>query len=183
MAPDADTLLILEDDAALLARLGRAMEAREFTVRTTSTEREVIELAREFELRYALVDLRLEAGDGLSVVAALHQMYPGCRAVIFSGYGNIPTAVAAVKVGDIDYLPKPVDPDEIEDALRAPARGHAKPPEHPASPNAVRRQYILNVFAGSDHKVSVTARRLGMHRRILQRLLARDPRSPLDGEA
>jgi two-component system response regulator RegA len=169
---DADTLLIVENDTALLTQLRRAMEARGFTVRTASTESDAIALAREFAPRYALVDLRLEPGDGLAVVTALHLMHPACRAVIFSGYGNIPTAVSAVKAGAIDYLPKPADPDEIADALRAPSGGAAKPPEHPASPNAVRRQHILNVFAECDHKVSVTARRLGMHRRTLQRLLA-----------
>ena len=178
MEPHSDSLLIVENDPALLTQLRRAMEARGFTVSTASTESEAIELAREFEQRYALVDLRLEAGDGLAVVAALHQMHPACRAVIFSGYGNIPTAVAAVKVGAIDYLPKPADPDEIADALRAPVGGAAKPPERPASPNAVRRQHIMNVLAESDHQVSMTARRLGMHRRTLQRMLARDPNSP-----
>ena len=172
MESDADTLLIVENDTALLTQLRRAMEARGFTVRTASTESDAIALAREFAPRYALVDLRLEPGDGLAVVTALHLMHPACRAVIFSGYGNIPTAVSAVKAGAIDYLPKPADPDEIADALRAPSGGAAKPPEHPASPNAVRRQHILNVFAECDHKVSVTARRLGMHRRTLQRLLA-----------
>ena len=171
---DVDTLLIVENDTALLAQLRRAMEARGFSVRAASTESDAIELARVFEPRYALVDLRLEPGDGVVVVSALHQMNPACRAVIFSGYGNIPTAVSAVKAGAIDYLPKPADPDEIADALRAPVGGAAKPPDHPPSPNAVRRQHILNVFAECGHNVSVTARRLGMHRRTLQRLLARE---------
>lgn len=171
---DAETLLIVENDTALLAQLRRAMEARGFTVRTASTESDAIEIARAFAPRYALVDLRLEQGNGLAVVTALHLMHPECRAVILSGYGNIPTAVSAVKAGAIDYLPKPTDPDEIADALRAPVGGAAKPPEHPPSPNAVRRQHILNVFSACDHNVSVTARRLGMHRRTLQRLLARE---------
>jgi two-component system response regulator RegA len=177
---DAESLLIVENDTALLAQLLRAMEARGFTVRTASTESDAIEIARAFAPRYALVDLRLEQGNGLAVVAALHLMHPECRAVILSGYGNIPTAVSAVKAGAIDYLPTPTDPDDIADALRAPVGGAAKPPEHPATPNAVRRQHILNVFAECDHNVSVTARRLGMHRRTLQRLLAREidlPRS------
>lgn len=177
LEPDADTLLIVENDTALLAQLRRAMEARGFTVSTVSTEADAIELAREFAPRYALVDLRLEPGDGLAVVTALRLMHPACRAVIFSGYGNIPTAVSAVKAGAIDYLPKPADPDEIADALRAPVGGAARPPEHPPSPNAVRRQHILNVLAECDHNVSLTARRLGMHRRTLQRLLVRDANS------
>ncbi len=177
MESDADTLLIVENDTLLLAQLRRAMEARGFAVRTVSSESGAIELAREFEPRYALIDLRLEPGDGLAVVAALHQMNPACRAVIFSGYGNIPTAVSAVKAGAIDYLPKPADPDEIADALRAPVGGAARPPEHPHSPNAVRRQYIFDILAECDHNVSVTARRLGMHRRTLQRLLARESAS------
>ena len=171
---DADTLLIVENDTLLLAQLRRAMEARGFAVLTASTESDAIDLAREFAPRYALVDLRLEPGNGLAVVTALHLLHPECRAVILSGYGNIPTAVSAVKAGAIDYLPKPADPDEIADALRAPVGGAAKPPEHSPSPNAVRRQHILNVFAECDHNVSVTARRLGMHRRTLQRLLARE---------
>jgi two-component system response regulator RegA len=177
LEPDADTLLIVENDTALLAQLRRAMEARGFTVSTVSTEAEAMQVAREFEPRYALVDLRLEAGDGLNVVRALQLMHPTCRAVIFTGYGNIPTAVSAVKAGAIDYLPKPADPDEIADALRAPVGGAARPPEHPPSPNAVRRQHILNVFTECDRNVSVTARRLGMHRRTLQRLLAQEARS------
>jgi len=171
---ETDTLLIVENDTALLGQLRRAMEARGFAVRTVTTESDAIELSREYQPRYALVDLRLESGDGLAVVTAIHQMNPACRSVIFSGYGNIPTAVSAVKAGAIDYLPKPADPDEIADALRAPVGGAAKPPEHPPGPNAVRRQHILNVFAECGQNVSVTARRLGMHRRTLQRLLARE---------
>jgi len=174
LAADSETLLIVENDTALLAQLQRAMEARGFTVRTASTESDAIEIAREFAPRHALVDLRLEQGNGLEVVTALRLMHRECRAVILSGYGNIPTAVSAVKAGAIDYLPKPADPDEIADALRAPVGGAAKPPEHPPTPNAVRRQHILNVFAECDQNVSVTARRLGMHRRTLQRLLARE---------
>lgn len=174
MESDADTLLIVENDTLLLTQLRRAMEARGFIVRTVSTESDAIALAREFAPRYALVDLRLEPGDGLAVVGALHLIHPACRVVIFTGYGNIPTAVSAVKAGAIDYLPKPADPDEIADALRAPVGGAAKPREHPPSPNAVRLQHTLNVFAECDHNVSVTTRRLGMHRRTLQRLLVRE---------
>ncbi|HEY1962942.1 MAG TPA: ActR/PrrA/RegA family redox response regulator transcription factor [Rhizomicrobium sp.] len=171
------TLLIVEDDRPLRERLARAMEARGFTVSIAETVAQGNARAKEAPPpAFAVVDLKLEDGNGLDVVETLHNVRPETRVVVLTGFGNIATAVAAVKYGAIDYLPKPADADDILAALLAPPGSKPKPPENPISADRVRWEHIQRVYELCGHNVSETARRLNMHRRTLQRILAK--RSP-----
>jgi two-component system response regulator RegA len=170
------TLIIVDDDAPFRNRLARAMEARGYKVTSAESVASARTLARETKPAFAVVDLRLADGDGLSVVSALREVRPDCRIVMLTGYGNIATAVAAVKRGAIDYLAKPADADDVEAALLAPPGQAPEPPEHPMSADRVRWEHIQRVYELCNHNVSETARRLNMHRRTLQRILAK--RSP-----
>ena len=170
------TLLIVEDDRPLRERLARAMEARGFTVAIAESVAEGKARAKEAPPAYAVVDLKLDDGNGLDVVETLHTIRPESRVVVLTGFGNIATAVAAVKYGAIDYLPKPADADDILAALMATPGAKPKPPENPMSADRVRWEHIQRVYELCGHNVSETARRLNMHRRTLQRILAK--RSP-----
>ncbi len=171
--PEDKSLLILDDDAPFRTRLGRAMTARGFIVSAVGTVDEAREIARSNPPAFAVLDLRLEDGDGLEVTQSLHASRPDCRVVMLTGYGNIATAVAAVKAGAIDYLSKPADADDIVKALLAHPDDKPSPPENPMSADRVRWEHIQRVFELCDHNVSETARRLNMHRRTLQRILAK----------
>ena len=170
------TLLIVDDDRPLRERLARAMQARGFEVVIAETVREGIAIARDNPPAYAVVDLKLEDGNGLDVVETLNERRPECRVVVLTGFGNIATAVAAVKFGALDYLPKPADADDILHALLAAPGEQPSPPENPMSADRVRWEHIQRVYELCGHNVSETARRLNMHRRTLQRILAK--RSP-----
>ncbi len=170
------TLLIVDDDAPLRNRLARAMEKRNFKVETAESVAAAIESARLSPPAFAVVDLRLEDGNGLDVVEVLHEIRPDARVVMLTGYGNIATAVAAVKRGAVDYLAKPADADDVEAALLAPPGQKPPPPENPMSADRVRWEHIQRVYELCGQNVSETARRLNMHRRTLQRILAK--RSP-----
>jgi two-component system, response regulator RegA len=178
LAPTTEdrSLLILEDDRPFRERLARAMEARGFTVAIAETVAQGIARARETPPAYAVIDLKLDDGSGLDVVETLHAVRPDARVVVLTGFGNIATAVAAVKYGAIDYIPKPADADDILAALLAAPGSKPKPPENPMSADRVRWEHIQRVYELCGHNVSETARRLNMHRRTLQRILAK--RSP-----
>ena len=166
-------LFILDDDAPLRKRLARAMEQCGFEVESADSVASGIELANRFLPDYAIIDLKLEDGSGLDVVKALQGANPACRIVILTGFGNIATAVAAVKAGALDYLPKPANPDQIVAALLQHDDQMPPPPEDPMSADRVRWEHIQRVFEQCDRNVSETARRLKMHRRTLQRILAK----------
>ncbi|WP_223428663.1 response regulator transcription factor [Tateyamaria pelophila] len=167
------SLMIVEDDDALRGRLARAMDRRGFDVREASSLSEAMAQADTELPKYAVVDLRLLDGSGLSFVETLEQRDPGIRAIILTGYGNIPTAVAAVRAGAIDFIAKPATADEIVEALIRPRNEHPPAPSAPMTPDAARREHIEHVFHELDGNVSKTARALDMHRRTLQRLLKR----------
>lgn len=167
----ARSLLIVDDDAPFRNRLARAMERRGFDVVAVDSVAMGIEVAQESAPAFAVVDLRLGDGNGLEVVSALRDARPEARIVMLTGYGNIATAVAAVKAGAVDYLPKPADADAVESALLADGRVLPPPPENPMSADRVRWEHIQRVFEQCDRNVSETARRLKMHRRTLQRIL------------
>ncbi len=172
------TLLIVDDDAPLCQRLARAMERRGFIVETADSVASGIAAVGERAPAFAVVDLRLTDGSGLGIVEALRQARPAARIVMLTGYGNIATAVAAVKAGAIDYLPKPADADAVESALLTRDAALPPPPEDPMSADRVRWEHIQRVFEQCDRNVSETARRLKMHRRTLQRILGKHaPRS------
>ena len=174
--PDDRSLLIVDDDRPFRERLARAMQTRGFEVVIAETVREGIAIAKERPPAFAVVDLKLEDGNGLDVVETLHETRPGARVVVLTGFGNIATAVAAVKFGALDYLPKPADADDIMGALLAAPGAKPNPPENFMSADRVRWEHIQRVYELCGHNVSETARRLNMHRRTLQRILAK--RSP-----
>lgn len=175
IGPDR-TLLLLDDDEPFLKRLAKAMEKRGFDVETAETVAAGTAIATARPPAYAVCDLRLEDGNGLDVVEVLREKRPDCRIVVLTGYGAIATAVAAVKVGATDYLSKPADATDIVNALLAHDDTLPPPPENPMSADRVRWEHIQRVYELCDRNVSETARRLNMHRRTLQRILAK--RSP-----
>ena len=167
-------LLIVDDDAPFRQRLARAMEKRGFVVEAVDSVANGVAAARERPPAFAVVDLRLLDGSGLDVVSALREGRPAARIVMLTGYGNIATAVAAVKAGAVDYLPKPADADAVERALLAgDAALPPSPPVDPMSADRVRWEHIQRVFEQCERNVSETARRLKMHRRTLQRMLSK----------
>ena len=171
--PEDSSLILVDDDRAFVLRLARAMEGRGFEVRTAHSVAEGMDLIRQKAPAFAVVDMRLEDGNGLDVVAELAKVRPDARTIVLTGYGNIATAVSAVKLGAVDYLAKPADADDVTDALLAPANEKAQPPENPMSADRVRWEHIQRVYELCNHNVSETARRLNMHRRTLQRILAK----------
>jgi two-component system, response regulator RegA len=170
------SLLLVDDDDAFLKRLGKAMEKRGFEVELAATVSAGKAIATARPPAYAVVDMRLEDGNGLDVVETLRSRRPDSRIVVLTGYGAIATAVAAVKIGATDYLSKPADATDVTDALLARPRELPPPPENPMSADRVRWEHIQRVYEMCDRNVSETARRLSMHRRTLQRILAK--RSP-----
>ncbi len=170
------SLLVLDDDEPFRRRLARAMERRGFEPVMAESVAEGLALVRRSPPAYAVVDLRLKDGNGLDVVEALREARPDSRIIVLTGYGAIATAVAAVKIGATDYLSKPADADDVEAALLSTGEQKPPPPENPMSADRVRWEHIQRVFELCDRNVSETARRLNMHRRTLQRILAK--RSP-----
>ncbi|VDC23216.1 ActR/PrrA/RegA family redox response regulator transcription factor [Pseudogemmobacter humi] len=170
------TLLLVDDDEPFVKRLAKAMEKRGFQVETAESVAAGKLIAQSRPPAYAVVDLRLGDGNGLDVVETLRERRPDCRIVVLTGYGAIATAVAAVKIGATDYLSKPADANDVMNALLANGEAMPAPPENPMSADRVRWEHIQRVYEMCDRNVSETARRLNMHRRTLQRILAK--RSP-----
>lgn len=170
------SLLLVDDDEPFLRRLARAMEKRGFEPEMADSVASGKAIANARPPAYAVVDLRLEDGNGLDVVEALREKRPDARIVVLTGYGAIATAVSAVKMGATDYLSKPADAHDITAALLATGDELPPPPENPMSADRVRWEHIQRVYELCDRNVSETARRLNMHRRTLQRILAK--RSP-----
>lgn len=173
------TLLIVDDDQPFLQRLAKAMERRGFEVITADSAATGIAAANRASPAYAVLDLRLNDGSGLDIVGVLRKLRPDVRVVMLTGYGNIATAVAAVKAGAVDYLAKPADADQVEAALLAQGSDLPPPPEKPMSADRVRWEHIQRVYEQCDRNVSETARQLNMHRRTLQRILSK--RAPREG--
>ena len=167
------SLLILDDDAPLRGRLRRAMGVRGFEVTDAGTVRDGINIVRNNPPAFAILDMKLEDGTGLTLVQELRKKRPDCRIVMLTGFGNIATAVAAVKAGALDYLPKPADPDQINAALMQSDDEMPPPPQDPMSADRVRWEHIQRVYEQCGRNVSETARRLRMHRRTLQRILGK----------
>ncbi len=175
------TLLIVDDDLPFLQRLAKAMERRGFEVTTADSMATGIQAVNHLPPAYAVFDLRLADGSGLDIVGVLREARPDARIVMLTGYGNIATAVAAVKAGAVDYLGKPTDADQVEAALLAKGGDLPPPPEKPMSADRVRWEHIQRVYEQCDRNVSETARRLNMHRRTLQRILSKH--APREGGA
>lgn len=171
--PNKGRLLIIDDDEVLANRLAKALEKRGFEVKTSYTVQGGIQAAHTFEPEYAVVDLRLTDGNGLEVVEKIRETMPECRVIMMTAYGNIATAVAAVKAGAIDYLSKPADADAVERALLQMDSELPEPPNDPMPADRVKWEHILRVYEQCNRNVSETARRLKMHRRTLQRILSK----------
>lgn len=167
------SLLLLDDDLSLRTRLGRALEQRGFEVELVGSVAQAVSAIEQRAPAFAVLDMRLEDGSGLKVVEGLRVARPEARIIMLTGYGNIATAVQAVKAGAVDYLSKPADADDVVRALLADGGDAPAPPENPMSADRVRWEHIQRVFELCDHNVSETARRLSMHRRTLQRILAK----------
>ena len=170
------SLLIVDDDNPFRDRLARAMEKKGFKVAQAESVKQGVNQAKNSPPAYAEVDLRLGDGNGLEVIKEIRKLKKESKVVMLTGYGNIPTAVAAIKAGAIDYLPKPADADDVENALLANSESKAVPPANPMSADRVKWEHIHRVFELCNRNVSETARRLKMHRRTLQRILSK--RSP-----
>jgi two-component system response regulator RegA len=173
---DNKSLLIVDDDNPFRERLARAMEKKGFEVFQAEGVQKGIQSVKEQKPAFAVVDLRLADGNGLEIVKQIQTSNANSRIIMLTGYGNIPTAVAAIKEGAIDYLAKPADADDVEKALLADPEKKALPPENPMSADRVKWEHIHRVFELCNRNVSETARRLKMHRRTLQRILSK--RSP-----
>ena len=173
MTDPLKSLLIVDDDTVYRQRLAMAMEKRGFAVRQAESVAAGIAAAKSEAPHYAVVDLRLTDGSGLDIVTEIRHVNPDCRVIILTGYGNIATAVSAIKHGAADYLPKPADADQVEAALLDHKAALPPPPEQPMIADRVRWEHIQRVFEQCDRNVSETARRLRMHRRTLQRILAK----------
>ena len=170
------SLIIVDDDDPFRDRLARAMDKKGFQVQSAKTIEIANKMVKSQPPAFAVVDLRLDDGNGLDVVKEINKVRKDSRVIMLTGYGNLPTAVAAVKAGAIDYMAKPVDADDVESALLAAPDSKAKPPENPMSADRVKWEHIHRVFELCNRNVSETARRLKMHRRTLQRILSK--RSP-----
>ena len=170
------SLLLVDDDEPFVRRLARAMERRGFEPETAESVAAGRAIATARPPAYAVVDLRLSDGNGLDVVETIRERRTDSRVVVLTGYGAIATAVAAVKIGATDYLSKPADANDVTAALLAYPDDLPPPPENPMSADRVRWEHIQRVYELCDRNVSETARRLNMHRRTLQRILAK--RSP-----
>ncbi len=168
-----DSLLIVEDDKPFADRLSSVMESRGFNVRVANTLKEGLSMIQDVPPSFAVVDMRLEDGNGLDVIARLKSLKPDARAIVLTGYGNLPTTVTAIKMGAVDYLAKPADADDICAALETGPGQKPGAPRNPMSADRARWEHIQNVYENCDRNVSETARRLNMHRRTLQRILAK----------
>ena len=171
--PSERSLLIVEDDHSFLQRLAKALEQRGFVVATAESVADGLLEVERSAPAFAVVDMRLADGNGLDVISALKRRRPDARGIILTGYGNIATAVNAVKLGAVDYLAKPVDADDVVAALLAQDNARIEPPENPMSADRVRWEHIQRIYELCGRNVSETARRLNMHRRTLQRILAK----------
>jgi two-component system, response regulator RegA len=169
----ANSLLVVEDDEQLCQCLAYAMEARGFQVTRAGTVAEALIQIDTSAPAFAAIDLRLPDGCGLVVIEALNRRRADARAIVLTGYGNLATAVRAAKIGAIDYFTKPVDADDIASVLLAPKDCKPEPPKQTMTAERARWGHIQNIYASCGHNVSEAARQLAMHRRTLQRILAK----------
>lgn len=171
--PQLRSLLLVDPDRLLVSRLKRSFEARQFVVQSVETLADALQVVATQTPDCALVETRLPDGSGLDLVEALAKARPSARIVVLTGYGNIASAVAAIKRGATDYLAKPADPDDLHAVLSGEGEGRPQPPDRPMSADRVRWEHIQRIYELCGHNVSETARRLNMHRRTLQRILAK----------
>jgi two-component system response regulator RegA len=176
----ARSILVVDDDEVYRSRLVRAFSDRGWEVRDAADQQGALTLAEEDPPEFAVIDLRLPDGSGLDLVRVLQKLDSGTRIVVLTGYGSIATALEAIRLGATHYLTKPADVDDI---LAGFARAELEPDDHPpVAPDAdvpslarVEWEHINRVLGDSGGNISEAARRLGLHRRSLQRKLAKYP--------
>jgi two-component system response regulator RegA len=179
--PENAKLLIAEDDAVFAGVLARALRSRGFDVHVAADADTALACARAQRPRYAVVDLKLGEDSGLALIPALRGEMPSMRILLLTGYASIATAVEAIKRGAHDYLAKPVDADAVvralldEDAADAVDDGSVDVPDTPLRLSRLEWEHIQRTLQECDGNISETARRLGMHRRTLQRKLGKRP--------
>ena len=164
-------LIIVDDDTPFRDRLCRSMEKKGFTVESYINYKDGLKRCTDITFDYAIIDMRLEDGSGLELIKHIKEKNPNTRSLLLTGYGNIATAVAAIKSGAIDYLPKPAEINQIYDALISSKDTLPPPPSNIMTADRVRWEHIQRVFIQCNRNVSETARKLRMHRRTLQRIL------------
>lgn len=184
MSADQPTFLVVDDDAVFRDRLARALQRRGFAVTTAADADEAVSRARQDSPERAIVDLRMPGRSGLELVSALLEIDPGTRVLVLTGYGSIPTAVEAIRRGACNYLQKPADAEQILAAFEPGSGGGAESPEAgQGEPGAegtptlarVEWEHLQRVLHDCGGNISEAARRLGMHRRSLQRKLWKNP--------
>ncbi len=164
-------LMIVDDDLPFRERLSRSLEKKNFIVESFPNINDSLKRIKEKKFHYAIVDMKLSDGSGLELIKKIREINPKTKSLLLTGYGNIATAVAAIKSGAIDYLPKPAEIDQIYDALTNSKEILPPPPKNPMTADRIRWEHIQRVFIQCNRNVSETARRLRMHRRTLQRIL------------
>ncbi|OGS90211.1 MAG: two-component system response regulator [Gallionellales bacterium GWA2_60_18] len=172
---ESPTLLLVDDDATFCKVLGAALEKRGFCVSVAHSVEQAIPLAQASPPEFAVVDLKMGGAPGLVLVKALHELDPNTRIVMLTGYASIATAVDAVKLGATQYLAKPANADEIVAALNHAPDGNAPLKAQPMQIENLEWEHIQRVLREHDDNISATARALNMHRRTLQRKLAKRP--------
>jgi two-component system response regulator RegA len=172
---DRPSLLLVDDDETFRGVLSRALEKRGFTVTTAASVEQALPLARANPPEYAVVDLKMEGASGLVLVQALHELDAATRIVVLTGYASIATAVEAVKLGATQYLAKPANANEIVAAFGHSASSELPLSEQPTSVERLEWEHINRVLQEQQGNISATARQLNMHRRTLQRKLAKRP--------
>jgi len=176
------SLLLVDDDTTFCNVLSRALERRGYSVIVAHSVEQAMPLAQANPPEYAVLDLKMDGASGLALVQALHALDPATRIVVLTGYASIATAVEAIKLGATQYLAKPANADEIVAAF-----GHLPSPDLPlnAQITTVERlewEHIQRVLHEHQDNISATARALNMHRRTLQRKLAKRPGTASTGE-
>ena len=174
---DKPGLLLVDDDETFLAVLSRAMEKRGFSVQCANCVENALFHAQENPPEYAVIDLKMPGDSGLVLIKKLKEVDEATRIVVLTGYASIATAVEAVKLGATHYLAKPAKADDILAALHRGGEGDASASvnTNPMSVDRLEWEHIQSVLAEHDGNISATARSLNMHRRTLQRKLAKKP--------
>lgn len=167
------TLLLVDDEKSFVQRLGRAMTSRGFQVTMVQSVAEGMQHIKSETPDYCVLDMKLNDGNGFTIAEALKEMGAATKVVMLTGFGNIASAVTAIKLGAVDYIAKPADADDVYEALLGKTSETNQAPDYPMSADRVRWEHITRVYELSNRNVSETARRLKMHRRTLQRILSK----------
>lgn len=174
--PDREQILIVDDDEDFATALARAMRRRGFAVAVADCPREALAVVREQPFQHIVLDLRLGEESGLTLIPQLLDANPSLRVVVLTGYASVATAVEAIKLGAVHYLAKPTEPDRIVAAFERDRGDPGVPPAtQPMSPRRLEWEHLQRVLRDHGGNISAAARALGMHRRTLQRKLAKRP--------